>query len=80
MTINILQRSNSSGRSWASSVQVTTGSNAVSYMSVTIIAISLFALSFSFLGKSTDMYAVEKVKHRDLTIDLDECHSILYRC
>ena len=91
MTINILQGSNSSGRSWASSVQVTTGSNTMSYMLVTAIAISLFALSFSFLGESTlfhnttvtDMYAqpyVETVKHRDLTIDLGECHTILYRC
>jgi hypothetical protein len=51
------------------------------YASMAIIAVSLFALSFSFLGESTlfhnttvtDVYAqpyVETVKHRGLTIDL----------
>ena len=51
------------------------------YASMAIIVVSLFTLSFSFLGESTlhlytavtDVYAqpyVETVKHRGLTIDL----------
>ena len=53
------------------------------YTSMAIIAVSLFALSYSFLGESTlfhsttvtDVYAqpyVETVKHRGLTIDLGD--------
>ena len=55
--------------------------NSFLYVQLAIIAVSLFALSFSFLGESTifhnttvtDVYAqpyVETVKHRGLTIDL----------
>ena len=53
------------------------------YASMSIMAVSLFALSFSVLGESTlfhttivtDVYAqpyVETVKHRGLTIDLGD--------
>ena len=55
----------------------------VLYVSMAIIVVSLFALSFLFLSESilhhhttvTEVYAqpsVETVKHRDLTIDLGD--------
>jgi hypothetical protein len=40
----------------------------VVYVTTAILALSLFALSSSFLGQPS----VETVKHRDLTIDLGD--------